>query len=128
MAVGAFKKKWYPDNQAKEQEHQGQQASGEKRHSIRKKGQCGEREENSRRYGPKHLRWREPLRNKGGGRGKIKGLFESKGSGTDAQKNAADAIPCLLRPCGGEMRINERRTGYERELLEEVAPAIVDLR
>lgn len=100
MAVGTFKKKWYPDNQAKEQEHQGQQASGEKRHPIRKKSHSREREESSRRYGPKHLTWRKPFRDKGGGRGKIKSLFESKGSSADAEKNAADAIPRFLRPCG----------------------------
>src|ERR1700676_2522430 len=31
-------------------------------------------------------------------------------------------------PSGGPVRINKRRSGQERKLLEEVAPAIVDLR
>src|SRR5208282_1399937 len=92
MTAGIGKKQRYPHDEPKEDEHQCEQASGEKRHSIRKKSQSRECEENSGRYRPKHLTWRNPLGHKNGGIGKIKRLFERKGSGTDAHKNAADPI------------------------------------
>jgi hypothetical protein len=57
-----------------------------------KKSHSRQCEQNSRRYRPKHLSWRKPLRNKIGGSAKINRGFEGKGSGTDAQKNAADPI------------------------------------
>ena len=92
MTAGSRNKQRYPHEQAKDNEHQCEQASGEKRDSIRKKSQSREREQNSGRYRPKHLTWRKPLRNKNGGSVEICRLFEGKGSGTDAQKNAADPI------------------------------------
>jgi len=92
MTVGIRKKQRHPHEQPKEHEHHSQQANGEKRHAIRKKSNSRECEQNSRRYCPKHLTWRKPLRNKSDSRTKIKRLFEGKGNGTDAQKNAADPI------------------------------------
>src|ERR1700722_4023930 len=92
MTVWIGKKQRYPHEQPKAHHHHCQQASREKCHSIRKKSHGRECEQNSRRYRPKHLTWRKPFRNKTGGRVKIKRLFEGKGSGTDAQKNAADPM------------------------------------
>ena len=92
MTVGIRDNQRYPHEQHKDQEHHCQQAGGEKCHSIGKKSHGRECEQNSRRYRPKHLTWRKPLRNKMGGSAKINRLFESKGSGTDAQKDAADPI------------------------------------
>ena len=92
MIVGIRKKQRYPHEQPKDHDHHCQQASREKCYSIRKKSHRRECEQNSRRYRPKHLTWRKPLRNKLGGSVKINRLFEGKGSGTDAQKNAADQI------------------------------------
>src|SRR5208283_766320 len=98
MIAGIGKKQWHPDEQAEGHEHQGRQASGEKRHAIRKKSQRRKCEEKSRGYGPKHRTWRKPLGNKTGGSVEIKRLFEGKGNGTDAQKNAAEAIKHVPRP------------------------------
>src|SRR5208282_2763496 len=99
MTAGIGKKQRNPHEQAKEDEHQCEQASGEKRDLIRKKSHSGECEENSGRYRPKHLAGRKPLGNKAGGRAKIKRLFEGKGSGTDAQKNAANPMKRFPWPC-----------------------------
>src|SRR5271157_1049164 len=92
MIVGIREKQRYPHEYPKDHEHHCQKASREKCHSIRKKSHSRKCEQNSRRYRPKHLSWRNPLRDKFGGSVKIKRLFEGKGSGTDAQKNAADAM------------------------------------
>src|SRR5580692_11873386 len=92
MVAGIGKQQRYPHKQPKEHEHHCQKASGEKRHAIGKKSHGRERKENSGRYGPEHLTGRKPFGNKTGGRVKIKCLFEGKGSGTQAQKNAADVI------------------------------------
>src|SRR5690349_6181154 len=87
MIAGIGKKQRYPHEKPKKHQHQGQQASGEKRQSIGKKSHSRECEENSRGYRPEHRSWRKPLRNKTGSVFQIKRLFESKGSGTEAQKN-----------------------------------------
>ena len=92
MIVGIRKNQRYPHEYPKNHEHHCQKASREKWHSIRKKSHSRQCEQNSRRYCPKHLSWRKPLRNKIGGSAKINRLFEGKGSGTDAQENAADPI------------------------------------
>ena len=59
---------------------------------------------------------------------KIKRLFEGKGNGTEAEKNAGDPIQRVHWPCECQSRRNDGRSGDERELLEEIAPAIVDPR
>src|SRR5207249_12314878 len=98
MTAGIRKKQRYPHEEPKDHKHHGQQASGEKRHSIRKKRHSRECERNSRRYRPKHLTGRKPLRNKTGGSVKINRLFEGKGSDTHAQKNAADPFKRFASP------------------------------
>ena len=58
---------------------------------IRNQSQSREREENRGRNCPKHLAGRNPLRHKGDGGAEIKHLFEGKGNGANAKKNAADS-------------------------------------
>ena len=95
MIVRIGKKQRYPHEEPKRHEHDGKQASSEKRHPIRNQSHGREGEENSCDYGPEHLTGRKPLRDENGGSVKIKRLFESKGRGADAEKNAADAIQRL---------------------------------
>src|SRR5579859_2011193 len=96
MTAGIRKKQRHPHEQPKEHEHHGQQASGEKRHSIGKKSHSRECEQNSRGYRPRHLTWWKPLGNQTGGGVKIERLFEGKRSDTDAHENATDAMKCLV--------------------------------
>src|SRR5690349_10633589 len=67
MIAGIRKKQRYPHDQPKDHEHQCEQASREKRLSIGKKSHSRECEQPGRRYRPKHLAWRKPLRNQTGG-------------------------------------------------------------
>src|SRR5580658_1766587 len=88
MTVGVRNNQRYPHEEPKAHDHPCHEANRDKRHSIRKQSHGRECEQNSRRYRPKHLRGRNPLRNEIGGSAKIERLFEGKGSDTNAEKNA----------------------------------------